>query len=149
MKGSPSRPGLQDCNPFVSRLRFRFSGVGVEPPCLENTRVRELLYNGAERFSVENGTMFDIFEISDFKIGIYTGFALPRVRQRRRRFSPPSVVPVGSSPEATGASTPPGIPRRLRAQLLRHLFPIRIHKKKGPGRIGEVLWGSHGGPSQN
>ena len=39
-----------------------------------------------------------------------TRFASPRVRQRRGRLSPPSVVSAGSRLEATGVSTPPGIP---------------------------------------
>jgi hypothetical protein len=47
--------------------------------------------------------MFDILEIRDFRNGIYARFASPRVRQRRGRLSPPSVVPAGSRPEATGA----------------------------------------------
>jgi hypothetical protein len=37
---------------------------------------------GAERFSAENGALFDILVIRDFRIGIYAWFASPRVRQR-------------------------------------------------------------------
>jgi len=50
--------------------------------------------------------LFDIFEIRDFRNGIYTRFASPRVQQRRGRWSPTSVAPAGSRPEATEASTP-------------------------------------------
>ena len=65
---------------------------------------------GAVRFFAENGWLFDVFEIRDFRNGIQTRFVSPRVRQRRGRWSPPFVAPAGSRPEATGAFTPPGIP---------------------------------------
>ena len=120
-----SRRGLQDCNPFSCRLRFRFSGNWVNPRCLEMTRVRELLYNRSGTVSAGNGTLFDVLEIRDFRNGIYTRFVSPRVRQRRGRLSPPSVVPAGSRPEAAGAFNPSwNSPAASGHNFLRRCFPI-------------------------
>jgi len=42
--------------------------------------VRTLLYFGAVRVFVEIDRFFDVFEIRDFRNGIKTRFASPRVR---------------------------------------------------------------------
>ena len=93
------------CLPFTV---FVFREMGRNRPGLESKGrgYGNCFITGAVRFFAGNGKLFDILEIRDFRNGIYTRFASPRVRQRRGRWSPPSVVPAGSRPEATGAFNP-------------------------------------------
>jgi len=59
---------------------------------------------------VGKGALFYVFEIRGFRNGIFLQFASPRVRQRRGRWSPPTVVPAGPARRLRRRSTPPGIP---------------------------------------
>ena len=128
-----------------------FRGMGWNPPCLERTRVRKLLYNGMTRFSAGNTTLFDVLVIRDFRIGISTRFASPRVRQRLGRFVPSLRRSRGfHARRLRGHSTPPGIPRPPPGKTSpvtspRYAFIRR--KRTWPARPGP--WDSHGGPSQN
>ena len=119
-----------------------FRGMGWSPPCLERTRVRKLLYNGMTRFSAGNTTLFDVLVIRDFRIGISTRFASPRVRQRLGRFVPSLRRSRGfHARRLRGHSTPPGIPRPPPGKTSPVTFPrYAFIRKKGPGRLGQVLW---------
>ena len=98
---------MQDCNPRVAHLRFRFFGFEGKPPWHEMARVRELLYKQVRYgFTAKNGRLRGVLVICDFRNVIKARFDVPRVRQRRGRLSPPFVVPARSRPEAAGAFNP-------------------------------------------
>ena len=90
---------------------FGFSGNGAKSArrwlATKGRRYGNCFIKGAGRFSAGNGKLIDSLEIRDFRIGLYERFVSPRVRQRRGRLFPPSVVSAGSRLEATGVSTPP------------------------------------------
>jgi len=98
------------------------------------------------------GWLFDVFEIRDFRNWIFARFASPRVRQWRRRRSPPSVEPAGSRPEAAGAFTPswnspapPGTTYPVASSR-----PTFKQNEKGPGRPArsfDLRWWPH--PERN
>jgi hypothetical protein len=102
---------------------------------------------GAVRFFAENGWIFDVLEIRDYRNGIQTRFVLPRVRQRRGRWSPPFVAPAGSRPEAAGAFTPPGIPPPPPGTTF-HISSSRSSFKKRTWPSRPSPWGSQD-PNKN
>ena len=93
--------GLQSGLPPVHD--FRFSGVWGASRLVSKWRGYGNCFiteqSGFQRKTARCSTILK-FVISG--LWIYAWFASPRVRQRRGRLSPPSVVPAGSGPEAMG-----------------------------------------------
>ncbi len=121
--------GLQSCRlPFTV---FAFREMGRNRDLNRRTWVRELLCYVSGAIFRGKRQVVRHFRIRDFRIGIFARFASPRVRQRRGRWSPPSVVPAGSRPEVAGAFTPSlEFPRRLRERLLPSPLFASLKKKK-------------------
>jgi hypothetical protein len=67
--------GLQSC--CLTFTIFVFRELRRITLCFQIALVRELLYNGAVRFSAENGAFCDIFEIRDFRFGFTRGSLHP------------------------------------------------------------------------
>ena len=140
--------GLQSCLFLFTGYGIRGRGRSPREGDAKGCRYGNCFISGAVRFFAGNGNLFDIFEIRDFKNGIESWFASPRVRQRRGRWSPPSVAPAGSRPEATGVFNPSWNSLAASGRHFSHrLFPVLRKKKDLTDRSSP--WGSHGGPSRN
>ena len=141
MKRLPWRLGLQDCNPVASCIRFRFSGF-VLSSALSRNVAGTVIALEQERYGFQRKTpscsTFWKFVISG------TGFTRSPVHPASGSDGegcplPPSFQRVHAR-RLRGHSTPPGIPPPPPGTTSPVTSPrSSLNKKKGPGRVGQVL----------